>query len=1310
MPSNNVRWSKTNVWNTLYTALLLFCLNEGAFCNGSRQGATQRALRVLFKPKDFQQGTPVSESFVSGLSKKLRVLQRRLMQSDGPSELQVQSLGTQTGFHMIDVPQGLSVSDVLKALQDHPGVEHAEVDKVLTAYSQPNDPDLPQQWAMYKLGLFTDSLPVNGQSDMGAWNRSTGSSEVVVCVIDSGIDYTHPDLQGNVWTNLGEIPNNGIDDDKNGYIDDVHGFNFLSNTGDPMDNNYHGTHLSGMVGALCNNNIGVCGVNQNVKVMACKFLDGSGNGYTSDAVRCLNYALEMGADITLNSYGGLYADSYALQSAIEAADQKGQLFVTAAGNDYGVDIDATPTYPAAYRNRNIMSVIATDQNDGLANYSNFGQKNADIAAPGSKILSTILNGQYGMHEGTSQSAGFVAGAAALLLAAHKAAGHNASGADMRDPLMRGVLPSAALTNKCGAGGMLDIGRSMALVPPQLEQPTAEALVPAPAPAQVSGPLVAEAPSLNEEPIQVSRPQLVLGNYPPTPDDLAVRSKSLSADAAPPPPPSNPSLPPSIVQYFSGGFPLWHSTMIFLPQYDGSFRTCSMSGVNQLPSNFSYGTDITQQLLASRAATIDLGDSGVQIGGVNVQRLEVRPDGTLRLLSGTGHSQPVSAQSQDTSTGTAGSSLVADFQSVSQIGALAGAGLSLKDGGQVSWYMRPDRVVVSFMYVASTQAPGKSDFQVEIFTRNGHYEPAGTMRMTWLDVGVQSGVVGISNGASASPTGIDFSSQALCQVPAKLWVDPAASQAVRLAAAHPGQAAAAAPRNLYIANKGNISLTIALTPEPRSDSILEPDLWLDPLSDYAAPLSEQSTAGYDFDASGGAGNGAVSIGAGGERQPARYAQSLQAPLRLRGQLQRERPCTDQFLVLSTTLTPPSQPGESGSLFIGLDCGQRIVRVPGLPEMGRGDSCVDFGSIGMTVEVGPSTIIVSFDDCLRLAGSHSLGSGPFYLFLGANCSSDACPGGVAWERLEVETGPGVLIQAPEGLALGPNAPSKILVMQAPGSAALGSLQDLLFLPPYPTATTPSSGPVSPPPAPIVLPLTPHRASPAAPSSGAQVSAASVDQQQQGRRLLLSGAEPAAKPAAAASSGVLQTLNKAYQATVANALNAASGGKHAAVGAAPAAAGQNAAEGHGPQEGLGGSSGSNKWAAGAAAAPAAVGLQQAGEGMSIEGKRTKLRMGLNLPGEDELSAVAFLDVGPPDEAVSPEGGPGGNTDPVGGPAEVAVSWLSLSTSTLVVPSYGSQKVQLTFNSAGLSAGSYQAQLMIQSNDPDQPFQRLPLHLQVI
>lgn len=116
-------------------------------------------------------------------------------------------------------------------------------------------------------------------------HRSTGSAEVVVCVIDSGIDYTHPDLQGNVWVNTGEIPNNGIDDDKNGYIDDYHGFNFLSNSGDPMDNNYHGTHLSGMVGALCNNNIGVCGVNQAVKVMGCKFLDGSGNGYTSDAVR-----------------------------------------------------------------------------------------------------------------------------------------------------------------------------------------------------------------------------------------------------------------------------------------------------------------------------------------------------------------------------------------------------------------------------------------------------------------------------------------------------------------------------------------------------------------------------------------------------------------------------------------------------------------------------------------------------------------------------------------------------------------------------------------------------------------------------------------------------------------------------------------------------------------------------------------------------------------------------------------------------------------------------------------------------------------
>ena len=144
------------------------------------------------------------------------------------------------------------------------------------------------------------------------------------------------------------------------------------------------------------------------------------------------------------------------------------------------------------------------------------------------------------------------------------------------------------------------------------------------------------------------------------------------------------------------------------------------------------------------------------------------------------------------------------------------------------------------------------------------------------------------------------------MPAKLWVDPAASKPVVLAAALPGQAAAAAPRNLYIANKGNTSLTIALSLEPRSDSILEPGLWLDPSSNYSAALPEQSTAAYDFDGSGGAGNGALRVGAG-ERRPARLARSLQAPLRLRGQLQRYRPCTDQFLVLSTTPTLSTEPG-------------------------------------------------------------------------------------------------------------------------------------------------------------------------------------------------------------------------------------------------------------------------------------------------------------------------------------------------------------------------------------------------------------------
>lgn len=306
---------------------------------------------------------------------------------------------------------------------------------------------------MYRLGLFQDSTFQRSRQPLRAWNRTTGSKNIIVCIIDSGIDYNHPDLTDNIWTNKHEIPNNGVDDDENGWIDDFYGYNFLDDMGDPMDNNFHGTHLAGMIGATCNNSQGICGVSPTVELMGCKFLDDNGNGYTSDALRCLDYSLHMGADITLNSYGGLYADSVSLQSAIALAEAAGQLFITAAGNDFGTDIDSTPTYPAAYNNSNILTVIATDQSNNLAAYSNFGANNTHIAAPGSQIISTVLNGSYGYHDGTSQAAGFVAGAAALVLAAFQQVGYNMSGSAVmaKAILLESAAPRASLKGRCSSG-------------------------------------------------------------------------------------------------------------------------------------------------------------------------------------------------------------------------------------------------------------------------------------------------------------------------------------------------------------------------------------------------------------------------------------------------------------------------------------------------------------------------------------------------------------------------------------------------------------------------------------------------------------------------------------------------------------------------------------------------------------------------------------------------------------------------------------------------------------------------------------------
>ena len=318
-------------------------------------------------------------------------------------------------------------------------VLHATDMGITEASPTPNDPGNEDLYA-----IDTIDLPE-------AWNITTGSSSVVVGSIDTGVDYNHPDLVNNIWTNEGEIAGNGIDDDNNGYVDDIHGYDFVNDDGDAMDDHGHGTHTSGTIGAEGNNGIGVTGVAQDVSIMALKFLGADGRGDTMDAILAVEYATAMGADLTNNSWGG-GGFSQALYDAIAA----GPLFVAAAGND-GV---SSLHYPAGYDLDNIISVAATDDNDELADFSNFGNW-VDLAAPGVDILSTLPGG-YGYASGTSMAAPQVAGVAALLLAANP----DLTAQEIVDAILSGVDVIPGLDGDVTTGGRLNaFGALQALLPP-----------------------------------------------------------------------------------------------------------------------------------------------------------------------------------------------------------------------------------------------------------------------------------------------------------------------------------------------------------------------------------------------------------------------------------------------------------------------------------------------------------------------------------------------------------------------------------------------------------------------------------------------------------------------------------------------------------------------------------------------------------------------------------------------------------------------------------------------------------------------------